>query len=198
MRLSTRDLVYVGVFGALWGVVEMTFGSLLHALNVPFSGAVLTGIGMTIALIGRLFVPKRGSVLLIGLVSAFLKMFSLGSIVVNPMIGIVTEALLAEIALSALGRPRRLSFLAAAMLALLWTFAQPFFTSGILGGQGLATVLGWTLQKGAKALGMLPSAVAAVLALLIGIHLLIGAVAGLLAWDAGRAVRARLQPAEKA
>lgn len=198
MRFSTRDLVYIGVFGALWGVVEMTFGSLLHALNVPFSGVVLTGIGLTLALIGRLFVPKPGSVLLIGLVTAFLKMFSLGGIVVNPMIGIVAEALLAELALTALGRPRRLSFVVAGMLAVLWAFAQPFFTYGILAGQGLGTVLGWTLQKGAKALGLLPSATAMVLALLVGIHLLVGCVAGLLGWDAGRAVRARLQPAERA
>ncbi len=198
MRFTTRDLVYVGVFGALWGVVEMTFGSLLHALNVPFAGAVLTGIGVTVALIGRLFVPRPGSVLLIGLVTACLKMFSLGGIVVNPMIGIAAEALLAELAVTALGRPRRLSFIVAGALAVVWAFAQPFFTSGVLAGQGLATVMGWTLQKGAQVLGLLPSAAAVILGLLVSLHLLIGAAAGLLAWDAGRAVRTRLRPAEKA
>ena len=82
--------------------------------------------------------------------------------------------------------------------AVLWALAHPFFTSGILGGQGLATVLGWTLEKGARVLGITPSAAAAILALLIGIHLLIGAVAGLLAWDVGRAVEARLRPVRRA
>ncbi|HPL27653.1 MAG TPA: hypothetical protein PLG21_06290 [Anaerolineae bacterium] len=198
MRYTTRDLVYIGVFGALWGAVEISLGSVLHALSVPFSGAVLTGIGLTMALVGRLFVPRPGSVLLIGLVTAFLKMFSLGGIVVNPMIGIAAEAVLAELALTALGRPSRPSFVAAGMLAVLWALAHPFFTSGILGGQGLATVLGWTLEKGARVLGITPSAAAAILALLIGIHLLIGAVAGLLAWDVGRAVEARLRPVRRA
>lgn len=100
MRFTVRDLVYIGVFGALWGAVEISLGSVLHTLNVPFSGVFLTGIGIAIALIGRLFVPRTGSVLFIGLVTAFLKMFSLGGIVLNPMIGIVAESVLAEVALT--------------------------------------------------------------------------------------------------
>lgn len=194
MRFTVRDLVYIGVFGALWGAVETTLGSALHVLNVPFSGVVLTGIGITIALIGRLFVPRIGSVLFIGLVTAFLKMLSLGGILLNPMIGIVAESLLAEVALTALGRPRRVSFVVAGGLATFWPFVHPFFTQGILAGRGIFTVYGWTLEKGAKILGLDPSAVVLVLAGLIGVHLLIGSIAGLLAWDAGRVVQARLRP----
>ena len=194
MRFTIRDLVYIGVFGAIWGAAEITLGSLLHVLNVPFSGALLAGIGITIALIGRLFVPRTGSVLFIGLVTAFLKMLSLGGIVFNPMIGIVAESLLAEVALTILGRPRRLSFVVAGAVASFWPFVHPFFTQGILAGNGILTVYGWTMEKGAKLLGLDPSALLLVLAGLIGVHLLIGIVAGLLAWDVGRVVQARLRP----
>jgi ABC-type thiamin/hydroxymethylpyrimidine transport system permease subunit len=194
MRFTIRDLVYIGVFGALWGAAEMTLGSLLHVFNVPFSGAVLAGIGITIALIGRLFVPRTGSVLFIGLVTALLKMLSLGGIVLNPMIGIVAESLLAEVVLTLWGRPRRASFVVAGSLAALWPFVHPFFTQGILAGQGILTVYGWTLEKGAKLLGLDPSALLLVLGGLIGVHLLIGIIAGLLAWDAGRIVQLRLRP----
>lgn len=194
MRFTIRDLVYIGVFGAMWGAAEITLGSLLHVLNVPFSGALLAGIGITIALIGRLFVPRAGSVLFIGLVTAFLKMLSLGGIVLNPMIGIVAESLLAEVALTTLGRPRRLSFVVAGAVASFWPFVHPFFTQGILAGNGILTVYGWTMEKGAKLLGLDPSALLLVLAGLIGVHLLIGIVAGLLAWDVGRVVQARLRP----
>jgi ABC-type thiamin/hydroxymethylpyrimidine transport system permease subunit len=194
MRFTIRDLVYIGVFGALWGAAEMTLGSLLHVLNVPFSGAVLAGIGITIALVGRLFVPRTGSVLFIGLVTALLKMLSLGGIVLNPMIGIVAESLLAEVVLTLWGRPRRASFVVAGGLAALWPFVHPFFTQGILAGQGILTVYGWTLEKGAKLLGLDPSALLLVLGGLIGVHLLIGILAGLLAWDAGRIVQLRLRP----
>jgi ABC-type thiamin/hydroxymethylpyrimidine transport system permease subunit len=194
MRFTVRDLVYIGVFGALWGAAEMTLGSLLHVLNVPFSGAVLAGIGITIALIGRLFVPRTGSVLFIGLVTALLKMLSLGGIVLNPMIGIVAESLLAEVALTLWGRPRRASFVVAGGLAVFWPFVHPFFTQGILAGQGILTVYGWTLEKGANLLGLDPSALLLVLGGLIGVHVLIGIIAGLLAWDAGRIVQLRLRP----
>jgi ABC-type thiamin/hydroxymethylpyrimidine transport system permease subunit len=194
MRFTVRDLVYIGVFGALWGAAEMTLGSLLHVLNVPFSGAVLAGIGITIALIGRLFVPRTGSVLFIGLVTALLKMLSLGGIVLNPMIGIVAESLLAEVVLTLWGRPRRASFVVAGGLAVFWPFVHPFFTQGILAGQGILTVYGWTLEKGANLLGLDPSALLLILGGLVGVHLLIGIIAGLLAWDAGRIVQLRLRP----
>jgi ABC-type thiamin/hydroxymethylpyrimidine transport system permease subunit len=194
MRFTVRDLVYIGVFGALWGAAEMTLGSLLHVLNVPFSGAVLAGIGITIALIGRLFVPRTGSVLFIGLVTALLKMLSLGGIVLNPMIGIVAESLLAEVVLSLWGQPRRASFVVAGGLAVFWPFVHPFFTQGILAGQGILTVYGWTLEKGANLLGLDPSALLLILGGLVGVHFLIGIIAGLLAWDAGRIVQLRLQP----
>jgi ABC-type thiamin/hydroxymethylpyrimidine transport system permease subunit len=194
MRFTIRDLVYIGVFGALWGAAEMTLGSLLHVLNVPFSGVLLAGIGITIALIGRLFVPRTGSVLFIGLVTALLKMLSLGGIVLNPMIGIVAESLLAEVVLSLWGRPRRASFVVAGGLAVFWPFVHPFFTQGILAGQGILTVYGWTLEKGANLLGLDPSALLLILGGLVGVHFLIGIIAGLLAWDAGRIVQLRLQP----
>jgi len=195
MRFTIRDLVYIGVFGALWGAAEMGLGSLLHVLNLPFAGAFLAGIGITIALIGRLFVPRTGSVLFIGLVTAFLKMLSLGGIVLNPMIGILAESLLAEVILTIWRRPGRAGFVVAGGLAACWPFVHPFFTQGLLAGRGILTVYGWTLEKGAKLLGLDPSAVILVLVGMIGVHLLIGIVAGLLAWDAGRVVQARLRPA---
>ena len=69
-RFTTRDLVYIAVFGALWGVLEITIGSYLHlvfpSLATPLVGVgtIMTSIGMVLALIGRLFVPRTGSVLI--------------------------------------------------------------------------------------------------------------------------------------
>ena len=56
MKFSTRELVTLTVFGALWGVVEISVGSLAHILNLPLSGAILAAAGLMIALTGRLFV----------------------------------------------------------------------------------------------------------------------------------------------
>lgn len=194
MRFTIRELVYIGIFGALWGTVEITSGSILHVFNVPFAGVMLSAVGIAIALIGRLFVPRTGSVLFIGLVTAFLKLFSLGGIVINPMIGIVMESLIAEIALVALRQPRRATFVAAGALATLWPLVHPFFTQGILAGTGLLTIYTRTITNGAKTLQLDPSAVLIVAVALIVIHMLIGCVAGWIAWDAGCVIQARLRP----
>jgi hypothetical protein len=190
---KTRALVYIGVFGALWGAVETTIGSVFHTLNVPFSGVLLTAIGIAIALIGRLFVPQRGSVLFIGVVAAFLKMFSIGGIVILPVLGILIESLIAELVVSLRATAIRSTFVLAGSLAAFWPFVHPFLTQGILAGSGIVTIYTRTIQNGARLLGLPASAVLVVLAAVILIHLLVGAVAGLIAWDAGHVIAARLR-----
>ena len=92
MKYSTRELVTLTVFGTLWGVVEIGLGSVLHAIRMPLSGLLLAALGLVILLIGRLFVPRRGASLFIGVVAMLLKLFSIGSVVAGPMIGIMVEA----------------------------------------------------------------------------------------------------------
>ena len=103
MKFSTRELVLLAVFGALWGVVEITLGSVLKSLDVPLSGVVLAGAGLMIALIARLFVPGKGSTLFVGIIAMFLKLFSLGGVIIGPMMSIFAEALIAELVLSGVG-----------------------------------------------------------------------------------------------
>ena len=62
MKLTTRELATIAVFGTLWGISEITMGSVLHTLNIPFTGAFLAAIGLMIALVGRVFVPRKGSI----------------------------------------------------------------------------------------------------------------------------------------
>ena len=199
MRFTVRDLVYIGVFGALWGVLELSFGSLLHMFNLPFSGGIMVALGIAVALVGRMFVPKSGSIFLIGVVAALLKLLSLGGVVLNPLLGILIESALAELAVSALGRPSRISYLLAGILAALWAVFQPVLTMGIMGGTGLIAALTFIAERGAKTLGVGADVLVAILAVLVAIHVVFGIVAGVLGWEVGRAVhaqRTQLQGAE--
>ena len=132
MKNTTRELVTLAVFGTLWGVVEISLGSVLHAINIPMTGLVLAAVGLMIALIGRFFVPKRGSTIFVGVIATILKLFSIGAIIVGPMIGILAEALIAELVLSIFGSPTRASFVLAGVSGVLWTMAQPFFKGLLL------------------------------------------------------------------
>lgn len=192
MKFTTRQLVTLAVFGALWGAVEISLGSVLNVLKVPLSGAMLTAIGLVVAMTARIFVPIRGSTLFIGIIAMILKLFSIGSIVIGPMIGILAAALIAEVCLSLFRKPMRLAFMIAGGLGVLWTLIQPFFTGLLLFGRDIVDIWMGLLREGSQLLGVQPEAAIWILLALVGLRLLIGAAAGWLAWDAGRLLRARL------
>ncbi len=192
MKLSTRELATLAVFGALWGLVEISLGSVLKTLNIPLSGVVLSSIGLIIALTGRVFVPRRGSTLFIGVIAMLLKMFSLGGVIIGPMVGIFTEALVTEIVLSLAGKPRRAAISLAGALGVTWVLVQPFVTGPLLFGRTLFTVWLDLLDRGEQLLGLAPSAALWIVLGLITIHMIIGGLAGWLSWDIAQLLHKRL------
>ena len=192
VRFSTRDLVYVAVFGAAWGLVETSLGSYLHAARIPFRGAVLTAIGLALALCGRILVPRRGTVLMIGVVTAILKLLSLGGVVLSPLLGILVESALAELCLWPFARPSRPAFALAGALATFWTVLHPFVAQGILAGSGLVAAYRWLLEGTARALPFLAQVGWLLVGAAVVVPLALGAAAGLLAHDLGGRLQARL------
>jgi ABC-type thiamin/hydroxymethylpyrimidine transport system permease subunit len=199
VKFSTKDLVLIAVFGALWGSVEMTVGAWMHAANVPFTGLFLSGIGICVALIGYVFVPRAGAVLMISLVAALLKAFSVGGVVLYPMIAIVVEGMLAEAGLALGGRRREvLPFLLAGAFAVSWSLVQPFFTQGLLAGQGVLQIYTRTLQEVAGLLHLSSAMVVALIAFVVTLHVAVGLCSGGVAVVVGRQLTRRLRSREAA
>lgn len=196
MRFGLRSLVYIGVFGGLWGGLEATLGAALHVVRLPFAGLVLASTGLTIALVGRLFVPRPGSVLAIGLVTALLKAVSVGGFVFSPMLAIVVESLIAEAVLLALGH-RRPAFVAAGAAALAWPVVHPLVTQTLLAGRGVWIVYLEMVRGVMRVFRLDPGALAAALAVFVALHLAAGALAGWLAWEAGRTAARRVGRGEE-
>jgi len=195
MRFSTRELVTMAVFGALWGALEISLGAVLKALHLPLSGALLATAGLTIALIARLFVPRAGATLFVGVVATILKLFSIGGVLIGPMIGILAEALLAEVVLSLAGRPRRPAFLLAGALGVAWTVVQPFVTGALLFGRDVLEIWLDLVGQATGLLGLPGSAAPLAATAFAGLHLFLGAAGGWLAWQAGRQLSGRLASA---
>jgi hypothetical protein len=192
MKFTTRQLVTMAVFGALWGLVEISLGSVLHAINLPMTGLVLTAVGLAIAMVGRLFVPRRGSTIFIGVIATILKLFSIGNIIIGPMIGILTEALIAEILLDAFPRPSRLAFVLASAGGALWTLVQPFVTGLLLFGRSLLVVWLDLIDLGSRLFHLDSNAAVWIAIMMALLYLVVGAVAGWLAWQVGQLLIARL------
>jgi ABC-type thiamin/hydroxymethylpyrimidine transport system permease subunit len=194
---TTRDWVYIAVFGALWGTIEITLGAYLHVIFPPLAdtflvGVIMAGLGVIIALTGRHFVPHTGSVLMIGVVTALLKALSLGGVKIGPMVAILAESLLIEAGLLLTRQPSRWGFTLAGALAVSWNFIHKFVMMRLLFGQGIYQVAIKMIKDGNKLLGLDVRYSIAILVSLLFIRLVVGAVAGWLAWDLGGAVRRRL------
>jgi hypothetical protein len=153
---------------------------------------VLSAIGLTIALVGRAFVPRRGSTLFIGVLAMLLKLFSLGGVIIGPMVGILSEALVAEIVLSLAGPARRLPFMLAGGLGVAWVLLQPFVTGPLLFGRTLFVVWLDLLDLGRRLFGLTPAAAIWIVSGLILLHLAIGGLVGWLSWDIARLLKNRL------
>lgn len=191
MRFGLRNLVYIGVFGALWGGLEATLGAALHVLRVPFTGLILASAGLTIALVGRFFVPRPGALLAIGTVTALLKALSVGGLVFSPMLAILVESLIAEAVLLAAGH-RRGAFVAAGGAALIWPVLHPLVTQTLLAGRGVWTVYLELVHGLMRLLGLDARALVLAIALFVALHVAAGAAAGWLAWEAGRTAARRV------
>jgi len=193
MKLTVRELALLAVFGALWGIVEISLGTVLKSIHFPLSGIILAGIGLLIALIARVFVPQKGTILFVGVIAMLLKLFSLGGVIIGPMVGILAEALIAEIVVSLMGISAP-GFVLAAALGVAWSAVQPFVTGPLLFGRGLLDVWVGVVARASKMLGLSAQSVLLLMAAFILVHLLLGGVAGWLAWRLGRRLQGRMQP----
>jgi hypothetical protein len=194
---TVRNWVTVGLFGGLWGVVELTLGSVLHAAFPPqantfLTGVVMGGIGVAVALTGRHFVPNRGSVFLIGAVTALIKLLSPGGNKIGPVVAILVEGLLMEAILWIARVPRRWAFVVGGALAVGWNLPHKFIMMRLMFGQGFFEVYTKMVQEGSQMLGLDPSAALMILVILLLIRLIAGAIGGWGAWGLGGAVARRL------
>ncbi len=198
---TVRDWVTIGLFGALWGAVELTLGSLLHAIYPPLAdtfltGVVMGGIGVAVALMGRRFVPKRGSLILIGVVTATLRLLSVSGVVVGPVAAILMESVLMESVLWIAHVPRWPAFALGGALAEGWNLPHKFIMMRLIYGKDFLTIYNKMVQDGSQALGLNASLALLILAILLLVRLVVGAISGWGAWQLGDAVARRLGPRE--
>jgi ABC-type thiamin/hydroxymethylpyrimidine transport system permease subunit len=191
-----RDWVTIGLFGALWGVVETTLGTYLNVIfpaftNTFFKGVILGSIGVAVALTGRYFVRRKGSVLLIGVIAALLKTLSPGGSRIGPIAAILMQSVLMEVVLSLARDPHPWAYVLGGALAVGWNFPHKFIMMGVMYGQNVVQVYRKLAQDGSQILGLDPSMALVILLILLGIRLAAGGIAGWSAWALSGAVTER-------
>ncbi len=92
------------VVGSIWAAIEIILGSFLHNLKIPFSGTILSFISIYLLISFIQIWKERGLIIRAGLVCALMKSISPSAIIIGPMIGILTEALLLELFIYIFGK----------------------------------------------------------------------------------------------
>ncbi|MDO9255113.1 MAG: nucleoside-triphosphatase [Bacteroidales bacterium] len=111
------------VLGCLWASSEIVLGSFLHNLRVPFSSIFLTSIGIILLVSVSFQWKDKGLIWRSGLICALMKSVSPSAVIFGPMIAIMSEALLLEIAVRSIGR-NMVGFMLGSLLAMSWNFMQ--------------------------------------------------------------------------
>lgn len=92
------------VVGSLWASVEIILGSFFHNLNLPLSGTILSFLGVYLLVSFFQRWKENGLIWRAGLICALMKSISPSAIILGPMIGIFTEALLLELFIFLFGK----------------------------------------------------------------------------------------------
>jgi nucleoside-triphosphatase THEP1 len=96
--------VQAAFLGSMWGSIEIIIGSFLHNLRLPFTGTILSAIGVALLIGGHYIWNEKGLVWRAGVVCALMKSISPSAVIIGPMIGIMSEAFVIELFLHISGR----------------------------------------------------------------------------------------------
>ena len=141
------------VLGSIWASIEILLGSFLHNLKIPFSGMILSLIGVWLIISFLQVWKERGLVWRAGIICALMKSISPSAIILGPMIGIFTEALLIEFFIFVLGK-NIVGYLFAGAFAVLSSLLQKFFSLLILYGFDFLKILNDLYYFAVKQIGI--------------------------------------------
>lgn len=175
------------VLGSLWASVEIILGSFLHNLRIPFSGSSLAFIAVWLLIAFSQQWKDKGLIWRAGLIAALMKSLSPSAVILGPMIGIFTEALIIDLIIRLLGR-NPVAYIIAGALAVLSALVHKVVNLLVLYGFDLVKVLDALFQFAQQTLQLEHIGLKEAFFLLAAIYAVAGAVAALLGYLTGRKI----------
>ncbi len=127
------------LLGSMWGSIEIIVGSFLHNLRVPFTGTILSAIGVALLVSGHSLWQKNGLIWRAGVVCALMKSISPSAVIIGPMIGILMEAITLELFVR-ISRGAPIGVVIGSGIAVCLPFVQSMINLLIVYGLNIATV----------------------------------------------------------
>ena len=151
--MNKKKWAYVSTFGALWGVIEITLGSFLHVLRIPFTGTFLASVTASLLVAQRQFISFRGISIYTGIVAMLIKSLSPDGIILGPMVGILSEAMLVELILTI--KPQSIiTAILSGIICSIWATLQGIVHQWIIYGTSILKLYLKLLYKATNTLGL--------------------------------------------
>lgn len=138
--------IKASIAGTIWAASEIVLGSFLHNLRIPFSGNILTAIGLVILISISHIWTEKGIFWRAGLICALMKTMSPSAIIFGPMLGIFAESVLLELSTRLLGHSIA-GYVTGAMLAMSWNLFQKIGSFIIYYGSNIIELYTSLLKK---------------------------------------------------
>jgi nucleoside-triphosphatase THEP1 len=177
--------IKASIIGTIWAASEIVLGSFLHNLKVPFSGNILTAIGIIILISISYTWKEKGLFWRSGLICALMKTMSPSAVIFGPMIAIFTEAALLEISVRLLGRTIP-GYVIGSMLAMSWNLVQKILNYIIFYGSNIIDVYSNLLKFAQKQLNIQTDIVWMPVIFLLILYALFGVLAAITGIRTGR------------
>jgi nucleoside-triphosphatase THEP1 len=186
-RLSEK-WIKASIAGTIWAASEIVLGSFLHNLKVPFSGNILTAIGIIILISISYNWTDKGLFWRAGLICALMKTMSPSAVIFGPMTAIFTEALLLELSVRFLGRTIP-AYVIGSMMAMSWNLLQKILNYIIFYGSNIIDVYSSLLKMAQKQLNIQTDIVWLPILFLLIVYSLFGLLAAIIGIRVGRRIR---------
>ena len=105
------------VIGSIWASFEIIFGGFFHSLRLPFAGTFLTFSSVILLIAFSYKWQDKNLFIKAGIIAALMRSLMPTSVILGPLIGILVEAALFQLAINLFGR-NFLSFATAGILAM--------------------------------------------------------------------------------
>lgn len=173
------------IIGTVWASSEIVLGSFLHNLQVPFSGSILTSIGIIILISASYVWKENGLFWRAGLICALMKTMSPSAVIFGPMIAIFTESVLLEISVRTLGR-NYFGYIIGSILAVSWSFFQKIFNFLIFYGFNIVKLYKNLMKFTEKQLNLQFNTLWIPILILLSVYVLFGLISAIIGVKTGK------------
>ncbi len=128
------------VIGSIWASFEVIFGTFLHNMRLPFAGTFLTFFSLVLLISFSSKWNDKYLFVKAGLICALMRSMLPTSIMMGPLIGIMTEAIIFQLVINLLGR-NYFSFVLAGVLSMLSAVIHKVISILIIYGFDIVKIL---------------------------------------------------------